>query len=204
MATTRALYQRRIDGKRSKSAWVTISCISIITLMCCASTTLITASSGSSKHTTVTKETLGSIKEKIQSVYFPSSSKEVDMCRWYDVGAALKTVTENEAMLGDSIVIDGEKIPVMVQTNCFEKGSLGNQLSNYFEARICAQLSGVHYLSLSHMVGDDAKQPHPFFKGLPALVQHLSPVNSMKMAKQNVKNYCTCGSICHGKCSSGT
>ena len=119
---------------------------------------------------------------------------------WYDVGAAIKTVTECEMMLGDANVIDGRKVPVMVQTNCFERGSLGNQLSNYFEARICAHISGIHYLSLSHLSGEDSKQPyHPFFTGLPTLVQHQSPAESMEVAKLNVKKYCGCGSICHGE-----
>lgn len=149
---------------------------------------------------TATIKVLELIKERIENKYFLPSSKVEEKCRWYDVAAAIKTVTESEGVLGDSIVIDGEKVPVMVQTNCFERGSLGNQLSNYFEARICAQLSGVHYVSLSHLVGEDATQPlHPFFSGLPALVQHPSPVNSMEMAKLNVKKHCSCSSICHGK-----
>ena len=147
-----------------------------------------------------THNMLERIKENIEKKKFTSTTKEEDKCLWYDVSAAIKTVTESETMLGDANMIDGIKVPVMVQTNCFERGSLGNQLSNYFEARICAHISGIHYLSLSHLSGEDSKQPHhPFFTGLPTLVQHQSPVASMEVAKLNAKKYCGCGSICHGE-----
>ena len=160
--------------------------------------TLASSSTGHDGQST-THNVLERIKEKIEKMKFTGTTKVEDKCLWYDVSAAIKTVTESETMLGDANVIDGIKVPVMVQTNCFEKGSLGNQLSNYFEARICAHISGIHYLSLSHLSGEDSKQHHPFFTGLPTLVQHQSPVASMELAKSNAKKNCGCGSICHGE-----
>ena len=155
--------------------------------------------------TTTAYQTLAQIQSQVERIKFPSTAKEEDRCRWYDVNAAIKTVTEAEAMLGNAGLVagtgtagTGARLPVMVQSNCFDKGSLGNQLSNYFEARICAHLAGVHYLSVVHLAGEDAKQPHPFFAGLPTIVPHPSPAATADVAKSNTKKFCTCGSICHG------
>ena len=92
----------------------------------------------------------------------------------------------------------------LINTPCFSHDSVGNSLSNYLEARLCADVSGLHFLAphkmfingnnerFRHMNG---KNESTIFTYLPALVQHQHPATSSGSVE--LEDTCPCADACH-------
>ena len=87
--------------------------------------------------------------------------------------------------------------PIMMQTTCFGRGSLGNDITEYMEARICAHLRGIHYMTAFHVDPTSKHKFNTLFDGFPSVVLHESPttVNSSIFGSDN--KLCPCDSNCH-------
>ena len=92
----------------------------------------------------------------------------------------------------------------LVNTPCFSHDSVGNSLSNYLEARLCAAVNGLHFLAPHKMFLGNNNERYRQMKGrnestifsyLPALVQHQHPVTSGKYV--DLEETCPCADACH-------
>jgi hypothetical protein len=105
-------------------------------------------------------------------------------CPFIEIGGAI-----------DRIARLGSNHPdVFLHTPCFALDSFGNKWSNYLEARICANITGLHYVGASMKWGkiiDD---------------NFLDPVPSIAVNRQQshaphnrLKTICPCHTMCHEK-----
>lgn len=128
------------------------------------------------------KDELQSYLSEVQSpIQNKSHSK---YCPYIEIGTAI-----------DRIVGLGSKHQdVLVHTPCFAIDSLGNKWSNYLEARICANISGLHYLGASMKWGKIVEDS--FLDPVPSIVinkqQHRLP-------PARLKSMCPCHTMCHEK-----
>lgn len=95
---------------------------------------------------------------------------------------------------------------LLVTTPCLSSQSFGNFLSDYIESRICAHLSGLHLISLSHV--NQTKLDLPSY--LPKIIYHHShhshssaststsaSPSASSHGLEYAKRICICYSICH-------
>lgn len=79
---------------------------------------------------------------------------------------------------------------ILVTTPCIHHESFGNYLSDYLESRICANLTGLHYISLLSSSSSSVS----LLSSLPHSIYHPhASTNGIITAKK----ICTCYSICH-------
>ena len=83
----------------------------------------------------------------------------------------------------------------LVNTPCFSQDSVGNSLSNYIEARLCAAVNGLHFLAPQKMFTNNKRNESTIFAYLPALVQHQHPAKSGKSV--DLESTCPCSDACH-------
>ena len=118
----------------------------------------------------------------------------LDRCRMSRIDEATKPILNPEKYFNESEIPGvGNQSPLMIQTVCFSHGSLGNSISEYVEARICAQLRGYNYIAAFHTDPTDKRSRNNFFDAFPSTVRHESP-------SLNVTGYsklCPCESMCH-------
>jgi hypothetical protein len=135
------------------------------------------------------------IRNKVDGYLLKGNPTE--LCKWFDPKEAVRTFLEANSTLGDLITVNGSRqSPIIVQTACFGKGSLGNDLSQYIESRLCAHLAGVHYIAASFLNSEVTQQNHSFYSAFARTVRHPNPV-STDVAFKTIKKICTCGSMCH-------
>jgi hypothetical protein len=87
--------------------------------------------------------------------------------------------------------------PIMMQTTCFSRGSLGNDISEYVEARICAHLRGIHYMTAVHVDPDYMHKFNTLFDAFPSTVLHESPTTKNSSYFSSDNKVCPCDSNCH-------
>lgn len=87
----------------------------------------------------------------------------------------------------------------LVFTPCFTLDSIGNSLSNYLEARLCADVSGLHFLVpfLTMSKNFDPSNEINTFRRIASVVEHPSP--SKGTAKLELQALCPCADACHEK-----
>jgi hypothetical protein len=78
---------------------------------------------------------------------------------------------------------------IMLTTPCLSLDRLGNSLSLYLESRICANISGLHFISLIN-----ASASAHIMSYLPEVIYHD---NQMKGGLMKAKGLCICNNICH-------
>jgi hypothetical protein len=81
---------------------------------------------------------------------------------------------------------------VLVHSPCLNARSMGNGLTNYLEARLCANITNMHYVALSkNMYKDDTKA---FFSPIPEIIFSPNAPDSYT----HVQQLCPClGTSCH-------
>ena len=133
------------------------------------------------------------IKENVIKLFEPLSND--DKCnKWYSPGQSYKTFKEaSKSLSGINSMNNSMNLPLVIQSSCLSHESLGNDLSNYFEVRICTHLAGLHYLSVPHYYGNE--HPNLFINSLPNVVIHPNP--STIEQGLNLLKSCGCESICH-------
>lgn len=91
---------------------------------------------------------------------------------------------------------------VLVHSPCLGSDSMGNYLGSYFETIACADLAGLHYLSVAKVY--EAKSRHiqpPFIKFLPDFIENKIPAHAGQVG-ESLKKYCPCATSCHEQASS--
>lgn len=91
---------------------------------------------------------------------------------------------------------------VLVQSPCLGSDSMGNYLGSYFEAIACADLAGLHYLSVAKVY--EANLGHnqsAFTANLPNYIKNTIPVSASQVS-ESLKKYCPCAKSCHEDASS--
>lgn len=128
--------------------------------------------------------------------------QESDICRWYEPKSAIDTITGRNKItkyfppLPSSSSNDSGLQSIMIHTDCFSLGSLGNDLSQYIETRLCAEKSRVHFVATALFHNKDLMN-HPFFKSFPRIVIHPNATNDMSLLQKQIGNLCPCPSSCH-------
>jgi hypothetical protein len=94
---------------------------------------------------------------------------------------------------------DGKRHAVLMQSLCLELNSFGNVLGYYLEARLCALVSGAHYVSIRKILTSSEVHTHsPIMDLLPTISLHNSP--NITHFISNVKRECQCEwDDCHEK-----
>lgn len=82
---------------------------------------------------------------------------------------------------------------ILVHTPCFDVDSVGNRWSDYIEARLCANLTGLHYVAISKTCCVPIEQ-NIFHDIVPSTVYNKQ--NSLVTYDQ-IAQICKCGSSCH-------
>lgn len=106
-----------------------------------------------------------------------------ERCKWYDIRSSIEGLATRN-------------IPVLIQTSCFSSDSLGNDLSNYFEARLCAKEGGLHFISAPKTLNIDHSS-HAFYSALSKIVVHSSPISNLRGIQEKMSRICPCSSMCH-------
>ena len=87
---------------------------------------------------------------------------------------------------------------VFVASPCIGSDSFGNYLGNYFESVLCAQYTGLHFVTVAKVWQPETRdEPTPFIARLP---QYLAPpviTQSRQSAVDKMDMYCKCPSSCH-------
>ena len=138
---------------------------------------------------------LETVKDRLDNNFSRQSQDE--RCKFTEMKYAYDTFIEPDKYLGDSATVNGKKVtPLLVQTSCFSHGSLGNDLSSYIEARICAHVAGLHFIGATHMDPYGHMHNNTFFHALPAVVRHPNPTTK-SVAEVDIRSTCPCPSVCH-------
>lgn len=109
---------------------------------------------------------------------------------YHSVGASMNTILDY-GFLAPPIRRTVGQEPIMFHTSCLSENSLGNSLSEYFEARLCANFSGAHYMDLSNV-----NQSNTFFTALGNIHLHANPL-PLNVVADKISSLCRCKSICH-------
>lgn len=89
-------------------------------------------------------------------------------------------------------------LEIIVSTPCLGSDSLGNVLGGYFEALVCAQLAGLHYVVVAKIWEPSTKdKPTLFLDRLPSVVEHTSPAKHHKTGLSLLREHCKCPGSCH-------
>lgn len=91
---------------------------------------------------------------------------------------------------------------VLVHSPCLGSDSMGNYLGSYFESIACADLAGLHYLSVAKVY--EANSNHnqtAFTSNLPNYIENRIPVSAHQVG-ESLKKHCPCASSCHEQASS--
>lgn len=119
----------------------------------------------------------------------------LERCQLSSIGNAVQTfLYPDKYFPGISEINNASRPPIMMQTTCFSRGSLGNDISEYVEARICAHLRGIHYMTAVHVDPDYNHKFNILFDAFPSTVIHKSPTTKNSSGFSNV---CPCDSNCH-------
>lgn len=102
-------------------------------------------------------------------------------CRLINPGAAYKA-----AILSNN--------GVLIHTPCLDKDSFGNKWSNYVESRLCAQVTGMHFITPSKICCDQGSNVE-FFNPISSVVYNSK---WQKNGIQNIPSLCHCQAGCHG------
>lgn len=84
----------------------------------------------------------------------------------------------------------GGRIPMLFQTPCMENKSVGNLVGAYFEAVLCAYVSGIHYVA-SYMTMEPSED-NDFFRAIPRVHLHDNPTSDTRMISNSIQNNCHC------------
>ncbi len=86
---------------------------------------------------------------------------------------------------------------ILVSTPCLGTDSLGNGLGAYFENIVCANKSGMHYVSVANIwEPKDRDVPSPCLSQIPTVIENLQPLDEATV-KSNLKQLCKCQGSCH-------
>lgn len=133
----------------------------------------------------------------IQEVLRQRLTKDKSECRWSAVREAIDAFQDDSAMKLSNAGHNSHNHPILIQTSCLSTNSLGNGISEYIEARLCAQLVGLHYVDVFHTFGFNTTEEEGwFFYNLPSVVIHPFP-KLINESKANIRKVCECPSICH-------
>jgi hypothetical protein len=139
----------------------------------------------------LTLETLQEYSVKINtslpSENLPHVTRDVNInrrCPYICMNDVLKRIHNN---------IDTQAL-FITQTPCFDEDSVGNRWSDYIEARLCANLTGLHFITLSKTCCETITE-NVFHNILPDIIYHNKPNNNMKY--DSMLQICQCGSSCH-------
>ena len=87
--------------------------------------------------------------------------------------------------------------PCLVATPCLGTDSLGNRLTAYFENLVCANKTGMHFISLSKVWEPTTRDKSSLFiDKLPSFIEHSNPADE-NFIKNNIKLICPCQGSCH-------
>eukprot|EP01041_Mallomonas_annulata_P006975 gene6975-14181_t len=130
-------------------------------------------------------------------------------CNWFTIPEEVYALYLEKPKLLKTALHNAEKNygyninePVMVQAPCFSKQSTGNHLADYIEARICANVTGMHYIATTvteEHVAELAEDS--FISSLPKVILHRFS-NSIPIATELLHKQCTCAKYCHASNSS--
>lgn len=122
----------------------------------------------------------------------------IERCQLSSIGNAVKTFLYPDKYFHEIRRInDTGRPPIMMQTTCFSRGSLGNDISEYVEARICAHLRGIHYMTAVHVDPDYKHKFNILFDAFPSTVIHESPTSKNSSDFSSDNKVCPCDSNCH-------
>ena len=127
-------------------------------------------------------ENLSNILKASQDYHY-SKLEHPQRCEWYDIRSSIYG-------------LQSRKTPVYVQTSCISMDSLGNDFSNYIESILCAEVSGLHFVAAPKTLHREASN-HSFYKALPGIIPHISPVTYSSQLNEKVSKLCPCQSMCH-------
>ena len=86
---------------------------------------------------------------------------------------------------------------ILVNSPCLGSDSLGNYLGSYFENIVCAELSGLHYLSVGKIYEPKTKHvSSAFISNLPNYIENKNPIDH-ETSRKLIKTYCKCEKSCH-------
>ena len=86
---------------------------------------------------------------------------------------------------------------VLISSSCIASDSIGNYLANYFEIASCAQIAGLHFMTVAKTW--EPKLNHassPFINNLPSIIVNELPKES-SLIKSNIISTCKCRQSCH-------
>lgn len=87
---------------------------------------------------------------------------------------------------------------IFVTSPCIGSDSFGNYLGNYFESVLCAQYSGLHFVTVAKVWQPDTRdEPTPFIARLPHYLPPPMITHSYQSAVDKMAMYCKCPSSCH-------
>jgi hypothetical protein len=91
---------------------------------------------------------------------------------------------------------------VLVHSPCLGSDSMGNYLGSYFETIACADLAGLHYLSVAKVYEANLNHTQTAFTAnLPNYIENRIPVSADQVG-ESLKKYCPCANSCHEHASS--
>eukprot|EP01041_Mallomonas_annulata_P011348 gene11348-23755_t len=124
---------------------------------------------------------------------FPEDN-HIDRCKWESTREARGTFLNENFFLDEKGLSIVGNHPVLVHSLCLGYDSLGNQLGQYMENRICANISGIHYISVSRRWKPRGPED-AFMTALPSTVLHPDPKPYSAMI--TLDSTCPCNDMCH-------
>mmetsp|Transcript_27708 Transcript_27708/g.27931 ORF Transcript_27708/g.27931 Transcript_27708/m.27931 type:complete len:410 (+) Transcript_27708:433-1662(+) len=121
----------------------------------------------------------------IQLSKYPTDD-HIHRCQYASTRSSRWTFLKNEFKISH---------PIMVHSMCFGYGSLGNILSQYIENRICANITGLHYITVQKTYPYKNTTEDIFLTALPSTVLHAHP--NPHRAIQGIEKACPCNDMCH-------
>ena len=119
------------------------------------------------------------------------SNLQKNACPYFTLPAILNNIKKNSQQC-DNVELQNS----MITTPCLDSDSFGNTLSDYIESRICSNITGYHFISVTPAQSLTQASNNPFHV-LPAIV--YNPGAGKKKSYVELKAICKCTSICHGK-----
>lgn len=87
---------------------------------------------------------------------------------------------------------------IFVTSPCVGSDSLGNYLGNYLESVLCAQYTGLHFVTVAKVWQPETRdEPTPFIARLPEYLAPPVTTHSRQSAVDKMSMYCKCPSSCH-------
>ena len=142
-----------------------------------------------------THDELNNVLLKLEK-YFASPNYD-QRCALRIVGSSIDYFSKRK-----NLAIIDEKVNYistsLINTPCLGHDSLGNGISNYIEARLCAHINGLHFLA-PNLVDIIGKQVYSqLFKSyFDYVVINQSPISISKIKELDLTSTCPCSDSCH-------